>query len=137
MRSTNADKPQAGLANSGEAPLYVTDDELHLLVSPKMGRVRFRAAIRLAEAQGFPPIDTVWGGRYWPKVKAWLDNRNRLNEHDAAPIAQDGQENFDASPRRHSRSQTKPQRTAILDGVPGCERSPGVPRPFHSVAGGR
>ena len=145
MTSSNTENPTAQLNNSRKAdrngasstPLFVTDDELHQLLSPRMGRDRFRAALRVAEASGFPPVSRIWGGRYWPKVRAWLDNANRLNEHDTAPIAQDGQENFDAQPRRHTGTKAKPQRAALLDGAPGGERPSGVPRSFHTVAGGR
>jgi hypothetical protein len=145
MTSSSADKQPEELNNPRKSkrgavpttPLFVTDDDLHQLLSPGMGRDRFRAALRVAEAQGFPPTSPVWGGRYWPKVRAWLDNDNRLNDHDTAPIAQDGQEDFDAKPRRHTGTKAKSARPAVLDGVPGGERSQGLPRPFHTITGGR
>jgi hypothetical protein len=73
-------------------PLFVADRELHLLINPKLGWDRFRACIRQAELHGFPPIQKLWGGRYWPKVKAWLDNDNRINDHDIIAVAEDGPE---------------------------------------------
>jgi hypothetical protein len=83
--------------------LFVTDRELHQLISPHLGWDRFREKVRAAELRGFPKLSSFWGGRYWPKVKAWLDKENRVNEHDTAPLAEDGPENFDAPPRKLSR----------------------------------
>jgi hypothetical protein len=100
-------------------PLYVTDRELHALINPRLGWDRFRAVIRDVELRGFPPVQKLWGGRYWPKVKAWLDNYNRINEHDTIAVAQDGPENFDAPPRKHARSQAQQNRPALLDGPSG------------------
>jgi hypothetical protein len=118
-------------------PLYVTDRELHALINPRLGWDRFRAAIREAELRGFPPVQKLWGGRYWPKVKAWLDNDNRVNDHDIIAVAQDGPENFDAAPGKHARPQTKPIRPALLDGAPGDAQPARFPRSVHSATSGR
>jgi hypothetical protein len=134
MTSQNAAKPTEALSNPA---LYVTDRELHLLINPKLGWDRFLAAIRQAELRGFPPVQKLWGGRYWPKVKAWLDNDNRVNDHDIIAVAQDGQENFDAPPRKNARSQTKPVRPALLDGAPGDTQPARFPRSVHSITSGR
>jgi hypothetical protein len=118
-------------------PLFVADRELHLLINPKLGWDRFRACIRQAELHGFPPIQKLWGGRYWPKVKAWLDNDNRINDHDIITVAEDGPENFDASPRQNARSQTKSVRSSLLDGTPSDTQHSRFSRPVDSIARGR
>lgn len=118
-------------------PLFVADRELHLLINPKLGWDRFRACIRQAEMHGFPPIQKLWGGRYWPKVKAWLDNDNRINDHDIIAVAEDGPENFDASPRQNARSQTKSVRSSLLDGAPSDTQRSRFSRPVDSIARGR
>ena len=118
-------------------PLFLADRELHLLINPELGWDRFRATIRQAELHGFPPIQKLWGGRYWPKVKAWLDNDNRVNDHDIITVAQDGQENFDAPPRQNARSQAKSVRSPLLDGAPSDAQCARFSRPVHSIARGR
>ena len=118
-------------------PLYVTDRELHALINPRLGWERFRAVIREVELRGFPPVQKLWGGRYWPKVKAWLDNDNRINDHDTIAVAQDGPENFDAAQRKHARPQTKPIRPGLLDGAPGDAQPSRFPRSVHSAPIGR
>lgn len=30
------------------------------------------------ESRGLPPVDSTFGGRYWPAVRAFLDRRNRI-----------------------------------------------------------
>jgi hypothetical protein len=115
-------------------PLYVTDRRLHALINPALGWDRFRAVIREAEQRGFPPFRKDWGGRYMPKVKAWLDNDNRVNDYDTTAVAQDGQENFDAAPRRNARPQAKPVRAPLLDGAPADAQRARFPRSVHSVA---
>jgi hypothetical protein len=70
--------------------LFIPDGELHRRVAAHLGRDRFRAAIRVMESEGFPPMNSLFRGRYWPAVKAWFDNRNG----GANAGAEDGQENF-------------------------------------------
>jgi hypothetical protein len=140
MTLANAAKPQ-DLFNDTErdggcAHLYISDRELHALINPNLGWDRFRATVRAAELRGFPPVRKDWGGRYWPKVKAWLDNDNRVNDHDTIAVAQDGQENFDAPPRKHTRPQTKPVGPSVLDGSPSDAERARFPRSVHSIAGG-
>jgi hypothetical protein len=118
-------------------PLFVTDRELHLLINPNLGWDRYRTCIRQAELHGFPPIQKIWGGRYWPKVKAWLDNDNRITDHDTITVAEDGPENFDASPRQNARSQTKSIRSSLLDGATSDTQRARFSRPVDSIARGR
>lgn len=55
---------------------------------------QFKTAIISAEIEGFPKKDEVFGSRrYWPAVKAWLDNRYGLSgEHPHGPYPPDGKE---------------------------------------------
>lgn len=74
--------------------LFVDDDELRRRINPKMGRDRFRAAVRAAERRGFPKIHPVWRGRYWPKVQEWLDSDNGAGKNGFASNVEDGPEQF-------------------------------------------
>ena len=67
---------QGALEQGGAFALFVDDDELRRRINPKMGRDRFRAAVRAAEQRGFPKIHPLWSGRYWPAVQEWLDLDN-------------------------------------------------------------
>jgi len=126
--------------NRAESPgLYLSWDELHALVSPGLGRDRFRALVkRKVLAAGFPPFREEWGGFYRPAVKAWLDNDNGVTTHEpVAADVQDGRENFDAAPGKKARVQNRPPQPAVLVREAGVPRSPGVSRHLHSVATGR
>jgi hypothetical protein len=79
--------------------LFVDDDELRRRINPKMGRDRFRAVVRTAEQRGFPKINPLWRGRYWPAVQEWLDSDNGIGKHDFLSHAEDGPENFNAPAR--------------------------------------
>jgi hypothetical protein len=79
--------------------LFVDDHELRRRINPKVGRDRFRAAVRAAEHRGFPKIHSLWLGRYWPAVKAWLDSDNGLTKNEFCSDAEDGPEDFDARTR--------------------------------------
>jgi hypothetical protein len=128
-------RERSGMSGTeGEHGLFVTDRELHRLISPRLGWDRFREKLRLAELRGFPPLDSFWGGRYWPKVRAWLDKDNRLDDHDTIPLAQDGPENFDAKPRPLPRSKTKQVGKAVLDSAAGDAQPARLSRHLHSVA---
>jgi hypothetical protein len=87
------DMPTSG----GDIPLFVDDDELRRRINPKLGRERFRSAIRSLEAKSpdFPKTHPLFRGRYWPAVKQWLDDENGLGKHARISAAQDGSENFD------------------------------------------
>jgi hypothetical protein len=62
-------------ATSDRAPLYVDEKELHRRVAPHLGEDRFRAAVRASELRGFPKVNALWRGRYWPAVKNWVGRR--------------------------------------------------------------
>jgi hypothetical protein len=84
----------------GTYAVYVDENELHRRVAPHMGKDRFRAAVRVCELRGFPPVNPLWHGRYWPAVKRWLDDENGVGNDGCTGITQDGPENFDAPPKR-------------------------------------
>jgi hypothetical protein len=120
---------------------YVGWDELHDLVSPRLGRDRFRALIkRKQDSAGFPPFDEEFAGFYWPKVSRWLDSYNKVGADKAVTDVeqdQDGPETFDAAPRKKARLQDRTARPAVLDRGSGHARPEGVSRHLHSVATGR
>jgi hypothetical protein len=39
----------------------------------------WRAVVALLERRGFPTIDGLMGGRYWPAVKAFFDRENNIH----------------------------------------------------------
>ena len=117
--------------------LFVTDRELHRRINPSMGWDRFRAVLRHAELLGFHKAKDLWGGRYWPEVKAWLDNDNKVHDH--GRHAEDGPEHFDAPARKATGLQDRPHAAgrhpaAVLDRPPGRARPDGVSRRLHPIA---
>jgi hypothetical protein len=76
--------------------LYVSDAELARIFG--CGEKRARAAIRVLEREGFPPPDPLFGGRYLPAVRAFLDRRYglaaALTLPSSSPLAPDGAENW-------------------------------------------
>jgi hypothetical protein len=73
--------------------LFVSDTELVGLLG--CSEKRGRAAIRELERQGFPQPDPLFGGRYWPAVRAFLDRRYGLGAKLSSPLAPDGAEKWD------------------------------------------
>ena len=116
--------------------LYLDWESLRREINPRLGRDRFRALIKEKQARGgFPPFDEEWGGFYWPRVKEWLDSQNRVGAENAAVAhVEDGQETFDATPRKKARLQDRPAQAAVLDRQPGHARPDGVSRHLYSVA---
>ncbi len=55
---------------------------------------QFKAALLAADKSGFPMKDPLFANRrYWPAVRAWLDNRYGLDgEKSHAPYPPDGKE---------------------------------------------
>jgi len=137
IRDCSDDDGAGDRAAAESRALFVDDDELRRRINPKIGRDRFRAHIRLLEHEGFPRIHALFGGRYWPKVKAWLDKYNEVNNHDVGADAQDGQEHFDAPSRTRPGPQTRPAPAAVLDRQAGGPGSQGIPRRLHRLAPGR
>lgn len=91
------DKPD----NMDSATLFISDAELcrRLGVSPKTAG---KAIAALEQHQNFPPRDNLFAGkRYWPAVKAFLDQRGRLS---IAPDNKTWTENFDEPPKDRKRA---------------------------------
>jgi hypothetical protein len=102
-------KPDTPLRMNG-SHLFIDDDELRRRLNPKMGRDRFRSALRAIEEKhrDFPRIHALFRGRYWPAVRAWLDNKNGVRDNGRTATAQDGPETFDAPAQRSPRTQVAP-----------------------------
>ena len=98
--------------------LFVDDDELRRRINPKIGRDRFRSVLRALEAKypDFPKIHALFRGRYWPAVKAWLDDENGVRDNGQIEPGQDGPENFDAPAQQSPRPEmaTDDQRSHAL-----------------------
>lgn len=80
-------------------PLFVTDKQLRDLVAPHIGIDRFRSILRALEPKGFPRVSTLFRARYYPAVRAWLDQRYGVVSH-GVTMAEDGQETWSTPPKR-------------------------------------
>lgn len=107
---TQGDEAQTPPGRGTSASLYVGWHELRRRVAPQIGHDRFRALIKekLTRA-GFPRFRDEWAGFYWPSVQRWLDHDNGLGSGLVIPQAEDGPENFDATPRRKATRKPKDQ----------------------------
>lgn len=56
-----------------DAPLYASEDQIAVFVIGPARAKEWPGIVAALERQGFPPINKVFGGRYRPAVKAWLD----------------------------------------------------------------
>src|SRR5580704_5414000 len=126
---------RASTGYCGELPLFIDDDELRQRLNPKMGRDRFRSIIRVLEARGFPRTNVLFRGRYWPAVRAWLDERNGVG-NDAIPAGEDGPECFDGETQREPRTKVA-RPTTVLGGAPSGARPEGLPGPERAPPAGR
>jgi hypothetical protein len=91
-------------------PLFANDDEIGEAMLGWDRRREFHGLATLHERNGMPKISAVWGGRYVPAVKAFLDSQYGLSA--AAPVAPDGMEGkYNANTRRTA---TKP-RTEVAE----------------------
>jgi hypothetical protein len=86
------------IAESGQPPLYVTDEQLWPMISPQLSRAAFIKGLLELETRGFPKFDPVFKGRYWPAVRAWLDRRAGIGRHEI--MAADGEETWDGETKR-------------------------------------
>ncbi|MGJ4908874.1 hypothetical protein [Bradyrhizobium sp. HKCCYLS2033] len=73
-----------------ELPLFATDEELGQAVLGWERRKQFQPLAELHERSGFPKVHPVWGGRYVPAVKHFLDHMYGLVER--IPLAPPGKE---------------------------------------------
>ena len=102
--------PSNSTLTAHEPSLYCDDRELHRRIAPHLGWDRFKAALRACETRDptFPRLSPLWRGRYFPAVKARLDEYERLTEHGFAGNTEDGPEDFDAASRKNTRTETRP-----------------------------
>ncbi|QIB35801.1 hypothetical protein [Ancylobacter pratisalsi] len=85
-----------------ELPLFPTESEI---ARELFGAERINgwpAIVKSLELQGFPRIDPVFGRRYWPAVRQWLDHRYGVGTL-GAPSAVDGEENWSCLKKGRSR----------------------------------
>lgn len=113
---------------------YISEAEVHRIVAAKLGRDSWRNALRQAEAEGFPKIDALFGLRSRSKIQRWLDSHNEVANHDVVSSAQDGQETFDAAPKRKAGVQARAPRPAVLDREAGQAGPDGVSGSVHRLA---
>ncbi len=70
---------------SGAEPSCLYPDEAEiarLVLGPKRAKLWQGLAV-VWERSGLPKVDPQTGGRYWPKVKAFLDRRENVDQHEA------------------------------------------------------
>jgi len=80
-------------------PLFASDDAIGEAVLGHDRRLEFHGSATLHERDGMPKISPVWGGRYVPAVKAFLDSLYGLST--AVPLAANGVEgSFHERPKR-------------------------------------
>lgn len=74
-------------------PLYPDEATIAAqVVGPKRAKDWPGIAAAL-ERQGFPQVNPLFGGRYWPAVVKWMDQFNGVAESQTAPKA-DGVEDL-------------------------------------------
>jgi len=59
-------------------PLYLSEPECAREVIGPNRIGDWRGIVAVLERKGFPKIDPLFGGRYFPAVRAWLDRYNEL-----------------------------------------------------------
>jgi hypothetical protein len=107
-------------------PLYPDEAEIALLVLGSRRARDWPAVAAIDERKGLPKIDPLYGGRYWPAVARFYSIKNGLDcaatsgltmggqpRIHIAPLAPDGEENFDAEKEasvRHRRRDRRPVR---------------------------
>ncbi|WP_087881142.1 hypothetical protein [Nitrobacter vulgaris] len=63
-----------------DLPLYATDEEIGEAVLGWARKGEFKGLAVLHERQGMPRMSPVWGGRYVPAVKLFLDGQNGVTK---------------------------------------------------------
>lgn len=61
-----------------DLPLFAADDQIGEVVLGPERKTEFEGFATLLERDGMPKISPLWGGRYVPAVKAFLDHDNGL-----------------------------------------------------------
>lgn len=61
--------------------LYPDEQEIGRLILGVERAKYWRGLAIVLERDGFPRIDPEFGGRYWPAVRAFLDERHHVADH--------------------------------------------------------
>lgn len=98
-------------------PLFASDEAIGEAVLGRDRRSEFHGLATLQERDGMPKISPVWGGRYVPAVKSFLDAQFGLSA--AVPLAPNGVEgNFHGQTKRATKG-TGPQMAPAIDRASG------------------
>lgn len=89
-------------------PLFATDEEIGEAVLGWARKDEFKGLAVLQERHGMPKMNPLWGGRYVPAVKAFLDHQYGIGQSAAVPLAPDGIEG-DIHEIRESAKKRRPQ----------------------------
>ncbi|GEO13544.1 hypothetical protein [Microvirga aerophila] len=82
---------------TSDLPLYPTEQQIAREVLPPHRVSAWDGIAAVLERRGLPKVDPLFGGRYWPAVKAFLDRRHGLIESSLV-TRPDGEENWDGKP---------------------------------------
>lgn len=89
-------------------PLYASDEEIGEAVLGWARKDEFKVLAVLQERHGMPKVSPVWGGRYVPAVKAFLDADNGVTKATAVPLAPNGIEGSFHDAKRQAKG-SRPQ----------------------------
>lgn len=85
-----------------DMPLYPSEEDIaRELLGPGKAE-QWRGMAPILERRGLPPIDPMFGRRYWPAVRAWLDHRHGIGTM-GVPTIPDGEENWSCLNKRPRR----------------------------------
>lgn len=76
--------------------LYLSEAEIAREILGTKRAHEWRALADILERDGFPKVDPIFGGRYMPAVRAWLDAYNRIGN--IAPVRR-GRETWQDKPK--------------------------------------
>jgi hypothetical protein len=85
QRRINAAKPSRRQITLEALPLFADEQSLSDAVLGRGQHSHWRAVVALLERRGFPTIDGLMGGRYWPAVKAFFDREYDI--HGASQVS--------------------------------------------------
>ena len=71
--------------------LYPSEEEIAQRVLGEGKVKQWIALVPTLEREGLPRVDPLFGGRFWPAVRAWFEQRNGLRP-ELVPSGADGQE---------------------------------------------
>jgi hypothetical protein len=77
---------------STPSSLFPSESEIARLILGA-NAARWPELAKVEERCGLPRIDPLYGGRYWPAVKAYLDNKHGVRGQSPASVT-DGGENW-------------------------------------------